>query len=34
VVQIQSAEVDFITGATVSTYAFYYAVIDALNKAK
>ena len=34
VVQIQSPEVDFITGATVSTYAFYYAVIDALNKAK
>jgi uncharacterized protein with FMN-binding domain len=34
VVEIQSPEVDFITGATVSTYAFYYAVIDALSKAQ
>ncbi len=34
VVQIQSAEVDFITGATVSTYAFYYAILEALSKAQ
>jgi uncharacterized protein with FMN-binding domain len=30
----QSAEVDYVSGATQSTNAFYYAVIEALNKAK
>jgi uncharacterized protein with FMN-binding domain len=34
VVQRQSAEVDYVTGATQSTNAFYYAVVDALGKAK
>jgi uncharacterized protein with FMN-binding domain len=30
----QSADVDIVSGATESTNAFYYAVIQALNKAK
>lgn len=34
VVQRQSAEVDFVSGATQSTNAFYYAVVEALSKAK
>jgi len=34
VVSRQSAEVDFVSGATQSTYAFYYAVLEALSKAK
>jgi len=34
VVERQSAEVDYVTGATQSTNAFYYAVAQALSKAK
>jgi uncharacterized protein with FMN-binding domain len=34
VAQRQSAEVDYVSGATQSTNAFYYAVVDALSKAK
>jgi uncharacterized protein with FMN-binding domain len=34
VVARQSADVDFVSGATQSTNAFYYAVVEALNKAK
>jgi uncharacterized protein with FMN-binding domain len=34
VVSRQSADVDFVSGATQSTDAFYYAVVDALSKAK
>jgi uncharacterized protein with FMN-binding domain len=34
VVNRQSAEVDFVSGATESTNAFYYAVVEALSKAK
>jgi uncharacterized protein with FMN-binding domain len=34
VVSRQSAEVDFVSGATQSTNAFYYGVIEALAKAK
>jgi uncharacterized protein with FMN-binding domain len=34
VVARQSAEVDFVSGATQSTNAFYYAVVQALRKAK
>ena len=34
VVERQSAEVDYVTGATQSTNAFYYAVVQALSKAK
>jgi uncharacterized protein with FMN-binding domain len=34
VVQRQSPEVDFVSGATQSTNAFYYALLDALKKAK
>jgi len=34
VVARQSAEVDYVSGATQSTNAFYYAVIAALKKAK
>jgi uncharacterized protein with FMN-binding domain len=34
VIDRQSAEVDFVSGATQSTYAFYYAVVNALKKAK
>ena len=34
VVQRQSAEVDYVSGATQSTNAFYYAVLEALSKAK
>ena len=34
VVARQSAEVDYVSGATQSTNAFYYAVINALKKAK
>jgi uncharacterized protein with FMN-binding domain len=34
VAQRQSAAVDVIAGATESTYAFYYAVLDALSKAR
>jgi uncharacterized protein with FMN-binding domain len=30
----QSPEVDFVSGATESTNAFYYAVVEALKKAK
>jgi uncharacterized protein with FMN-binding domain len=30
----QSGEVDFVSGATDSTYAFYYALVEALKKAK
>ncbi len=32
--QRQSPEVDYVSGATQSANAFYYAVVDALNKAK
>jgi uncharacterized protein with FMN-binding domain len=32
--QRQSPEVDYISGATQSANAFYYAVVDALSKAK
>jgi uncharacterized protein with FMN-binding domain len=34
VVDRQSAEVDYVSGATQSSNAFYYAVMDALKKAK
>ena len=34
VVQRQSAEVDYVSGATQSTDAFYYAIVEALSKAK
>jgi uncharacterized protein with FMN-binding domain len=34
VVQRQSPEVDYVSGATQSTDAFYYAVVEALSKAK
>lgn len=34
VVARQSAEVDYVTGATQSSDAFYYAVREALSKAK
>jgi uncharacterized protein with FMN-binding domain len=34
VAQRQSPEVDYVSGATQSTNAFYYAVVEALNKAK
>jgi uncharacterized protein with FMN-binding domain len=34
VVTRQSAEVDYVSGATQSTNAFYYAVVQALSKAK
>jgi len=34
VVDRQSPEVDFVSGATQSTNAFYYAVVQALRKAK
>ena len=34
VIARQSAEVDYVSGATESTYAFYYAVVEALSKAK
>jgi uncharacterized protein with FMN-binding domain len=34
VIQRQSAEVDYVTGATESANAFYYAVVGALGKAK
>ena len=34
VIDRQSAEVDFVSGATQSTNAFYYAVLNALKKAK
>lgn len=34
VAQRQSAEVDYVSGATQSANAFYYAVLDALSKAK
>ena len=34
VAQRQSPEVDYVSGATQSTFAFYYAVIEALKKAK
>jgi uncharacterized protein with FMN-binding domain len=34
VTQRQSAEVDYVSGATQSADAFYYAVVDALNHAK
>jgi uncharacterized protein with FMN-binding domain len=30
----QSAEVDYVSGATQSANAFYYAVVNALKKAK
>ena len=30
----QNAEVDYVSGATQSTNAFYYAVVEALAKAK
>jgi len=30
----QSPEVDYVSGATQSTNAFYYAVLEALNRAK
>jgi uncharacterized protein with FMN-binding domain len=32
--QRQSPDVDYVSGATQSANAFYYAVVDALNKAK
>ncbi len=34
VVARQGAEVDYVSGATQSTRAFYYAVLEALSKAK
>src|SRR6185295_17960065 len=34
VVQRQSPEVDYVSGATQSTDAFYYAIVEALAKAK
>jgi uncharacterized protein with FMN-binding domain len=34
VVARQSAEVDYVSGATQSTNAFYYAIVEALSKAK
>ena len=34
VIARQSADVDFVTGATQSVDAFYYAILDALSKAK
>lgn len=34
VVGRQSADVDYVSGATQSTNAFYYAILEALNKAK
>lgn len=34
VVSRQSAQVDYISGATDSSYAFFYALVDALGKAK
>jgi uncharacterized protein with FMN-binding domain len=34
VIDRQSAEVDYVSGATQSTNAFYYAVVNALKKAK
>jgi uncharacterized protein with FMN-binding domain len=34
VVSRQNADVDYVSGATQSTDAFYYAVLDALSKAK
>jgi uncharacterized protein with FMN-binding domain len=34
VVSRQGADVDYVSGATQSTDAFYYAVVDALSKAK
>ena len=34
VVSRQSADVDYVSGATQSTNAFYYAVLEALSKAK
>ena len=34
VAQRQSPEIDYVSGATQSTNAFYYAVIEALGKAK
>jgi uncharacterized protein with FMN-binding domain len=34
VAERQSPEVDYVSGATQSTNAFYYAVVEALTKAK
>ena len=34
VAQRQSPDVDYVSGATQSANAFYYAVVDALGKAK
>ncbi len=34
VVSRQSPEIDFVSGATESTNAFYYAIVEALSKAK
>jgi uncharacterized protein with FMN-binding domain len=34
VAQRQSPEIDYVSGATQSADAFYYAVVEALNKAK
>ncbi len=34
VVSRQSPNVDYVSGATQSTDAFYYAIVDALSKAK
>jgi uncharacterized protein with FMN-binding domain len=34
VVERQSPEVDYVSGATQSTDAFYYAIVEALSKAK
>ena len=34
VVERQSAEMDYVSGATQSSNALYYAVVDALKKAK
>jgi uncharacterized protein with FMN-binding domain len=34
VAQRQSPETDYVSGATQSTNAFYYAVVEALSKAK
>ena len=34
VAQRQSPEVDYVSGATQSTDAFYYGVVEALSKAK
>jgi uncharacterized protein with FMN-binding domain len=34
VIQRQTAEVDYVSGATQSSNAFYYAIVEALKQAK